>query len=50
MDSKAAKEALPPDLDDWFAISETMAEYEDEEPLTEWYIQGAKDKGLIKDE
>jgi hypothetical protein len=50
MDSKAAKDALPPDLDDWFAISETMAEYEDEEPLTEWYIQGAKDKGLIKDE
>lgn len=50
MNSHDAKDALPSELDDYFAISDTMAEYEDEEPLTEWYIQGAKDKGLIKDE
>jgi hypothetical protein len=30
-----------------FAISETMKDYEDEEPLTEWYVTGAKEKGLI---
>ena len=38
-------------LDEEFSISEMMAEYEeDEEPLTEWYVEGAKAKGLIKDE
>jgi len=50
MSSETVKQSIPADLDDYFGISEGMAEYEDEEPLTEWYIQGAKDKGLIKDE
>lgn len=51
MDSQTVKDTIPSDLDDCFCISESMAEYEeDDEPLTEWYIQGAKDKGLIKDE
>ena len=51
MSSDEVHNTLPTDLDEYFAISETMAEYEeDEEPLTEWYIQGAKEKGLIKDE
>jgi hypothetical protein len=49
MNSDEVRDTLPDDLDDMFAISETMAEYEDEEPLTEWYIEGAKEKGLIKD-
>jgi hypothetical protein len=37
---------LPTELDAEFGISETMAEYEDEEPLTDWYKQGVEDKGL----
>lgn len=48
MNSRDVQRQLPADLDDAFAISETMAEYEEEEPLTEWYIEGAKAKGLIK--
>lgn len=48
--SREVADMLPTDLDEYFAISETMAEYEEEEPLTEWYIEGAKAKGLIKDE
>jgi hypothetical protein len=49
MSSDDVRDMLPEDLDDMFGISETMAEYEDEEPLTEWYVAGAKEKGLIKD-
>jgi hypothetical protein len=49
MSSDEVRDMLPEDLDDMFGISECMAEYEDEEPLTEWYIEGAKEKGLIKD-
>jgi hypothetical protein len=49
MSSDDVRDMLPEDLDDMFAISECMAEYEDEEPLTEWYVAGAKEKGLIKD-
>jgi hypothetical protein len=41
-------EELPADLDECFAISETMAEWENIEPLTEWYEQGVKEKGLSK--
>lgn len=47
MHSQEVKQTLPPDLDDYFGISETMAEYEDEEPLTEWYKKGVEDKGLV---
>lgn len=46
MSSEHVADLLPQDLDECFAISETMAEYEDPEPLTEWYEQGVKDKGL----
>jgi hypothetical protein len=49
MSSDDVRDMLPEDLDDMFGISEMMAEYEDEEPLTEWYVAGAKEKGLIKD-
>lgn len=49
MSSDEVRDMLPEDLDDMFGISECMAEYEDEEPLTEWYVTGAKEKGLIKD-
>lgn len=46
--SDEVRDMLPDDLDDQFGIADTMAEYEDEEPLTEWYVAGAKEKGLIK--
>lgn len=39
-------EQLPEELDLEFGISELMREYEDPEPLTEWYKQGVEDKGL----
>lgn len=48
MSADEVEELLPSDLDEEFAISETMREYEDEEPLTEWYIEGVKEKGLDK--
>lgn len=48
--SREVAEMLPRELDEYFGISECMAEYEEEEPLTEWYVEGAKAKGLIKDE
>jgi hypothetical protein len=48
--SSEVADMLPTELDAEFGISECMAEYEDEEPLTEWYVEGAKAKGLIKDE
>ena len=48
--SSEVADMLPTELDAEFGISECMAEYEDEEPLTEWYVEGAKAKGLIRDE
>lgn len=50
MTSTEVKNTLPTVLDECFGISEVMAEYEEPEPLTEWYVEGAKEKGLIKDE
>jgi hypothetical protein len=44
--SSEVADMLPTELDAEFGISETMAEYEDEEPLTDWYKQGVEDKGL----
>jgi hypothetical protein len=44
-DSQGAKDTLPQDLDDFFAISESQAEYEDEqeeEELTEWIKEGVE--------
>jgi hypothetical protein len=42
-DSRGAKATLPQELDDFFAISESQAEYEDEnEELTEWIKDGAE--------
>ena len=46
MDSGDVAQQLPQELDQNFCISETMAEYEDEEPLTEWYKDGVKETGL----
>ncbi len=48
MDSRAVQNAIPTELDAEFGISEMLAEDEEEEPLTEWYVDGAKAKGLIK--
>jgi hypothetical protein len=42
-DSRGAKATLPQELDDFFAISESQAEYEDEnEELTEWIKDGVE--------
>jgi hypothetical protein len=42
-DSRGAKATLPQELDDFFAISESQAEYEEEnEELTEWIKDGAE--------
>ena len=42
-DSRGAKATLPQELDDFFAISESQAEYEEEnEELTVWIKDGAE--------
>jgi len=46
MDSGDVAQQLPQELDECFEISATMAEYEDEEPLTEWYRDGVEECGL----
>ncbi len=45
--SKTVRDVIGDDLDDMFGISESMAEYEDEnDELTEWYEEGVEAKGL----
>lgn len=44
--SSTVADMLPPELDAEFGISEMIFEYEDQEPLTEWYKDGVKEKGL----
>ena len=44
--SKTVVDCIGEELDEMFGISESMAEYEDEEPLTEWYEDGVQSKGL----
>ena len=48
MDSGDVKQQLPPELDDAFGISESMAEYEDEQEdeVTIWYKDGVEATGL----
>ena len=48
MNSEDVQQQLPPDLDDSFAISETMAEYEaeNEDEVTTWYKEGVEETGL----
>ena len=41
-DSRGAKDTLPEELDEFFAISESQAEFEDEEELTEWIREGVE--------
>lgn len=49
-DSQGAKDTLPQELDDTFAISESQAEWEaenqEEEELTEWIKDGAEKRNL----
>lgn len=50
-DSKTVRDAIGEELDDMWCISETMAEYEEEnqeedDELTEWYEDGVEKKGL----
>jgi hypothetical protein len=49
-DSQGAKDTLPEELDEFFAISESQAEYEDEnreeEELTEWIKDGVEKRNL----
>lgn len=43
-------DTVPQEIDESFGISEGMQMMEEEaEPLTEWYVQGVKDKGLDRD-
>lgn len=44
--SSEVEDMLPVELDSEFGISETIAEYEEPEPLTEWYKDGVEAKGL----
>jgi hypothetical protein len=48
LDSGDVKQQLPPELDDSFGISESMAEYEDEQEdeVTVWYKDGVEQTGL----
>jgi hypothetical protein len=48
MDSGDVKQQLPPELDDAFGISESMAEYEaeNEDEVTTWYKEGVESTGL----
>lgn len=50
-DSQGAKDTLPEELDEFFAISESQAEWEAEneetEELTEWIKDGAEKRQLI---
>jgi hypothetical protein len=48
MDSGDVQQQLPPDLDNSFGISESMAEYEaeNEDEVTTWYKEGVEQTGL----
>lgn len=52
MDSGDVKQQLPPDLDDAFGISESMAEWEaeNEDEVTTWYKEGVEAAGLTPHE
>jgi len=52
-DSQGAKDTLPQDLDDFFAISESMAEWEaenaeEEEDVHRWVREGGDKLGLVE--
>jgi hypothetical protein len=50
LDSSTVTAAIGHELDDFFGISESMAEYEseqEEEELTEWIKDGAEKRGLV---
>ena len=44
--SKTVRDVIGEELDDMFGISESMAEYEDVDEVTEWYEDGVESKGL----
>jgi len=44
-DSQGAKDTLPEDLDEFFAISESLAEYEEEERMDEDLYRWTKEGG-----
>ena len=52
MDSGDVQQQLPPELDDAFGISESMAEYEaeQEDEVTTWYKDGVEQTGLTPHE
>jgi hypothetical protein len=51
-DSQGAKDMLPSDLDEFFAISESIAEYEEEERMQDdvyrWTKEGGEKLGLVE--
>jgi hypothetical protein len=49
--SETVRSAIGDELDDFFGISESMAEYEaenEEEELTEWIRDGVEKRSLVK--
>jgi hypothetical protein len=52
MDSGDVEQQLPPELNDAYGISESMAEYEreNEDEVTQWYKEGVEETGLIPHE
>jgi hypothetical protein len=52
LDSTDVQQQLPPELDDAFCISESMAEYEaeNEDEVTTWYKEGVEETGLTPHE
>ena len=49
MSADEIADQIPEDLDNEFNISEMMREFEEPEPLTDWYKQGVEDKGLDRE-
>lgn len=50
--SKTVRDEIGEELDDYFGISESMAEYEEEDmdEVQEWYEEGVEKKGLVPHE
>jgi hypothetical protein len=49
LNSKTVRDEIGEELDDYFGISESMAEYEEEnmDEVQEWYEEGVEKKGLV---
>lgn len=48
MSADQVESDIPAEINEYFGISDGMREWEEPEPLTEWYVDGAREKGLIE--